>query len=155
MILDSTVIISLGLIGKLELLEERTIPTKVFEEIITTSIRNKLLDLKFQLISPTKKSKFKALEILGDETESGDSDVVAFLLDNIQLIIATDDRRLRNVCRALGGRLTGTLGIIIHSVELNKISKEEAFELLTKLNDTGFRMSLELFETAKKRLNAL
>ncbi|NVM31247.1 MAG: DUF3368 domain-containing protein [Candidatus Helarchaeota archaeon] len=155
MIIDSTVIISLGLVGKLDLIEEGIIPRMVLNEIQTESIRISLKEPKFNISTPSDKSKRQALEILGDSMETGDSDIVASLLDFPQSLIATDDKRLRSVCRALGGKITGTLGILIHSARIGKISKDKALEILKYLNNTGFRMSLELYEEVQKNLNEI
>lgn len=95
MIIDSTVLISLGLIGKLELIEEGKIPRMVLNEIETDSIKNTLAEPQFSIIIPTEKSRLQALEILGDPFESGDSDIVALLLGFPHSVIATDDKRLR------------------------------------------------------------
>jgi len=92
------------------------------------------------------------LKILGDKYETGDSDIVALLIDSPSSIIATDDKRLRNVCRALGGKVTGTLGILINSVKKQNISKEEALMILDKFNKIGFRMSLELYNTVREKI---
>jgi len=49
-----------------------------------------------------------------------------------------------------GRKVTGTLGIVIHSVRIGMISKKEALEILRMLDKTGFRMSLELYEKVKE-----
>ena len=81
MIIDSTVILSLGLIGKLEFIQNNKIPKKVYDEIQTESIKKELNERKFEVITPSKSSRRKALEILGDKSETGDSDIIASLLD--------------------------------------------------------------------------
>lgn len=48
----------------------------------------------------------KALPILEDKKETGDSDVIATVLELKDVVIATDDRRLRNVCKTLGVKVT-------------------------------------------------
>ena len=121
----------------------------------TEFIEKSLRKPQFKRISPTQKSKKRALEILGDENETGDSDVVALLLDSPHSMVATDDKRLRTVCRALGGKITGTLGILIHAVKMGKLMKSEAFKILKELNQTGFRMSIELYENVKEKINEI
>ena len=155
MIIDSTVILSLGLIGKLELIQNNKIPKKVYDEIQTELIKKELNERKFEVITPSKNSKRKALEILGDKSETGDSDIIASILDFPNSIIATDDKRLRSVCRALGGRITGTLGILINFVKIRKLTKSQANEILKQLHSTGFRMSLELYEAVKDKISQL
>ncbi|HUX99848.1 MAG TPA: DUF3368 domain-containing protein [Candidatus Deferrimicrobium sp.] len=152
MIVNSTVLISLGNLGKLELITNCQIPEKVLKEITNEPVKSALLNLNFQKVVPSKESIAKALKLLGDRNESGDSDIVAFLLDFPSSIIATDDKRLRNICRALGGKVTGTFGILINSVKKGTISKDEALNILDKLNNIGFRMSLELYKTVKEKI---
>ena len=155
MIIDSTVILSLGLIGKLEFIYNNKIPKKVYDEIQTESIKKELNERKFEVITPSKSSRRKVLEILGDKSESGDSDIIASLLDFPNSIIVTDDKRLRSVCRALSGRVTGTLGILINLVKITKLTKSQAYEILIQLHSTGFRMSLELYEAVKEKISNL
>jgi len=150
-IVDSTVLIALGNMGRLDLLPECIIPEKVLEEITKEPVKSALKE--FRIFTPSEKSRRKALEILGDEEETGDSDIVAALLD-LGYVVATDDRRLRNVCRALDGRVTGTLGILIHSVKTGKILKDEALKILKQLDATGFRMSVELYERVREILES-
>ncbi len=152
MIVNSTVLLTLGNLGKLELITNCKIPEKVLKEITKEPAMSALFNLNFQKIVPSNESVAKALQLLGDRNESGDSDIVASLLDFPSSIIATDDKRLRNMCRALGGKVTGTFGILINSVKKGNISKEEALIILDKLNDIGFRMSLELYKTLRKKL---
>ena len=152
MIVDSTVLISLGNLSKIELIQNCKNPENVLKEITNEPAKSALLTLNFQKVIPSKNSIEQALNILGDKNETGDSDIIALLIDSPSAIIATDDKRLRNVCRALGGKVTGTLGILIHSVKKHKISKKEALEVLNKLNTIGFRMSLELYNSVKERI---
>ena len=137
---------------KIELINDCIIPDNVLKEITNEPAKSALLTLKFQKVIPSKNSIEQALKILGDKYETADSDIVALLIDSPSSTIATDDKRLRNVCRALGGRVTGTLGILINSVKKQKISKEEALAILDKLNAIGFRMSLELYNFVRMKL---
>ncbi len=90
----------------------------------------------------------KALSILGDKEETGDSDVIATILELKDVVIATDDRRLRNVCKNFGAKVTGTIGIIVDAVRHGTLTEEEGKELLKKLDSSGFRMNVTLYEKA-------
>jgi predicted nucleic acid-binding protein len=106
------------------------IPERVVAEITKEPAKSELEKLDFRIVVPGSDARKRAMEILQDSVESGDSDVVAALLENPTEVVATDDRRLRVVCRSLGGKVTGTLGIVIHSVKIGRISKKEAFDVL-------------------------
>ena len=151
-IVNSTVLIALGNIGRLDLLPECIIPEKVREEVTKEPARSAIG--KIRIFTPSDRSRRMALEVLGDDEETGDSDVVAALLD-LDHAVATDDRRLRNVCRALGGRVTGTLGILIHSVREGKVTRDEALKILKQLDTTGFMMSVELYDKVREILESV
>jgi predicted nucleic acid-binding protein len=155
MIINSTVLIALDLIKKLDLIEAGLIPKRVYTEIQSESVKLILIEPKFKIITPTKKSRRRALQILGDIDETGDSDIIALLLDYPHSIIATDDKRLRSACRVLGGKITGTLGILIHSTRVGKITKDQTLDLLICLENTGFRMSITLYNKVKEKLNEI
>jgi len=155
MIVDSTVLISLAKLGKIEWVNNCIIPDKVSKEITNEPAKSALLTIKFKERIPSEKSKKKSLNILGDKIETGDSDIIALLIESPSSVIDTDDKRLRNVCRALGGKVTGTLGLLINSVKKQIISKDVALELVNKLNKIGFRMSLELYKAVKKKIEKI
>jgi predicted nucleic acid-binding protein len=152
MIVNSTVIIALGNINRLDLLRSfpLLIPERVIAEITKEPTKSELRKLDFKIIVPGDDARKRAMEILQDNVESGDTDVIAALLEHPAEVVATDDRRLRVVCRGLRGKVTGTLGIVIHSVKIGGISKKEAFEILRMLDKTGFRMSVELYEKVRE-----
>ncbi|MDG6953897.1 MAG: DUF3368 domain-containing protein [Nitrososphaerota archaeon] len=56
-----------------------------------------------------------------------------------------DDRRARQVARALGIRLSGTPGVIIELVRRHVIPKGEARDALEKMVDEGWYCSAKLF----------
>jgi predicted nucleic acid-binding protein len=123
---------------------------RVIAEITKEPTKSELRELDFEIIVPGENAGKRAMEILRDRVESGDTDVIAALLEHPAKVVATDDRRLRVVCRDLGGKVTGTLGIVIHSVKIGRISKKEAFEILRMLDRTGFGMSVELYERVRE-----
>ncbi len=153
LVLDSTVIIALSTVKQVELLRWRVlIPEKVVEELSREPARNALAYLlregKAKVMKPLEEMRKKALSILEDKEETGDSDVIATVLELKDVVVATDDRRLRNVCKILGARVTGTIGIIVDAVRESYLTEEEGKELLKKLDSSGFRMTVALYEKA-------
>lgn len=68
------------------------------------------------------------------------------------VIVVTDDKRARYICRKLGVRVTGTLGLIEFAKKNSVISKEEALELLARLPSTSLYITPELLEEAQTRV---
>jgi len=89
---------------------------------------------KAEVMKPADDLRKKALSILEDKEETGDSDVIATVLELKDVVIATDDRRLRNVSKILGAKVTGTIGIIVDAVRHGSLTEEEGKELLKKLS---------------------
>jgi predicted nucleic acid-binding protein len=152
-VLDSTVLIALSTVGQVDLLRWRVlIPEKVVEELSKEPARSTLVSLvkwgKAEVIKPPEELRKKALFILSDKEETGDSDVIATVLELKDVVIATDDRRLRKVCKILGAKVTGTIGIIVDAVLHGPLTEEEGKELLKKLDYSGFRMNVALYEKA-------
>ena len=117
-------------------------------ELAQTTLAALKKEGKAEIMSPNSEMRKKALAILGDQEETGDSDLIATALERADVVIATDDRRLRTVCKVLGAKVTGTLGIIVDAVQHGVLSEEEGKELLKKLDASGFRMTVALYEKA-------
>ena len=153
LVLDSTVIIALGILQRYDLLRWQVlIPEGVLVELKSELAQTTLATLKkeekAEIMRPNAEMRKKALAILGDQEETGDSDLIATVLELEDVVIATDDRRLRTICKVLGAQVTGTLGIIVDAVQRGFLSGEEGKELLKKLDASGFRMTVALYEKA-------
>ncbi len=133
------VIIALSTVKQVELFRWRgLIPEKLVEELSKEPARNALAYLlregKAEVMKPLEEMRKRAISILGDKEETGDSDVIATVLEVKDVVIATDDRRLRNICKILGAKVTGTIGIIVGAVRHCSLTEEEGKELLKKLS---------------------
>ncbi|NOR46496.1 MAG: hypothetical protein GQ533_00380 [Methanosarcinaceae archaeon] len=69
---------------------------------------------------------------LGYTLGKGESHAILFARGN-NCIFVTDDKRAKRFANDLGIVTTGTLGIIIASVEKDRLSKEKALELLDRI----------------------
>lgn len=68
------------------------------------------------------------------------------------VIVVTDDKRARHICKRLGVKVTGTLGLIEFAKRNDVISKEEALELLGRIPSTSLHITPELLEEAQARI---
>jgi len=66
-----------------------------------------------------------------------------------------DDRRARQVARALGIRLSGTPGVIIELVKRRVISNGEARDALETMVDEGWYCSAKLFSVLLRAIDEL
>lgn len=63
-------------------------------------------------------------------------------------LVVTDDKPLRNTCKALSIPVAGSIGILVRAVERGDIHPEEAKSSLEAMDDVGARMSASLYREA-------
>ena len=87
-------------------------------------------------------------------THPGEASVISLAL-TMGATAVTDDRRARQVARALGVRLSGMPWLIIELVRRQKISKGEAKLAVEKMVDEGWYCSAKLFASIMKTIDDL
>lgn len=69
-------------------------------------------------------------------------------------VVVLDDRAARIEARALGLRVTGLLGLLVHGAATRKVSRSEALATLEDLAGGDFRMTAALYAWARRKLGA-
>ncbi len=158
MILDSTPLIYLAKIGRLELLtsDEIIIPEAVYREVVTDGI----LDAKFIRDAVNKKAikvkkldfgqKKEAKELMKfAELEMGEAEALVLAGDD-KAGLLMDDAVGQGVARALNIPALWTTSFILKLVSLQVLQKREAREIIKQLVGAGYRISedvlIELLE---------
>ncbi|MHA1862441.1 MAG: DUF3368 domain-containing protein [Candidatus Thorarchaeota archaeon] len=156
-IVNSSPLIYLGKLGLLSLLEQ------LFDQVLTVFIvKEEVLDssapeypllhsafTKWLIVSDVPKSSL-ATKLGEMGLHQGETDALALAYHTKEQksdsVIIIDDLAARDVARALGLRLTGTIGIILRATKEGLLSKNES---LTKINflvgQTSFRISTTLY----------
>lgn len=162
---DATTVIALGTIGELEQLSvvdsPLVIPPAVQAEVTTeparTNLEGFLTHEDVLTDAPVTPAIDRATAVLGEQIHSGDVSilgaVLAHLGDEDAVGVISDDRRLRTVSRGLGAVVTGTIGIIIRSVE-EGLPPEEAKRIVQQLDKHGLHMTAELRTHAFELIDA-
>ncbi|MCA6214183.1 DUF3368 domain-containing protein [Thermococcus bergensis] len=147
---DSTPLIHLAKIGRLELLREFfgeiIIPEAVYRECVleggesedARAIKNAGW-IKVEKISDERLKRTLMLEL-----DEGESETIVLALEKNAELILIDDYDGREVARVLGLRVVGTIGILLRAKFQGRI--ESLKEELEKLKATGFWLSEELYE---------
>lgn len=68
-------------------------------------------------------------------------------------VVVTDDKHLRNACKALGVPLSGSIGVLIAAVERGTLDPDEAKDALVAFDEVGARLSARLLRRAEKRID--
>ena len=153
---DTTPIISLIKINRLDLLEELfsevLIPDAVFRELTTNTIfANEAQIVKsssFLKISSVQNKKALQLLKAVSGLDDGESEAI-ILADELKAsVLVMDERKGRKVAQKMGINITGTVGILIQAYDEKKISAADVKSYLTQLMNSNIRLSESLIQQA-------
>lgn len=153
---DTTPIISLIKINRLDLLEELfsevLIPDAVFRELTTNTIfANEAQIVKsssFLKISSVQNKKALQLLKAVSGLDDGESEAI-ILADELKAsVLVMDERKGRKVAQKMGINITGTVGILIQAYDEKKISAADVKSYLTQLKNSNIRLSESLIQQA-------
>lgn len=162
MLLDASGLIALARIGRLQIL-----PTVVGRVHVTRAVlaeatepdepgAGAILDLvdegSITLIETADKDEgeeaVQALTELG--LGPGEASLIAACTEQDTLVL--DDGNARRAARARGLRLTGLLGLLVAAVERGRLPRDEGIDTLRALARSDFRMTVELYDWARERM---
>lgn len=141
---DSTCLIGLERIGRIELLpalfEPVSIPPEVAREFGVS-----VAWLKVE--NPSDEALIQSLKLLIDQ---GEAEAIALAYEKGWKVL-TDDRRARSIASQMGLSLVGTIGVLILAKQQEKIPALKP--LLQDLEDNNFFMSSDLKAEALRLIN--
>lgn len=141
---DSTCLIGLERIGRIELLpalfEPVSIPPEVAREFGVSVAWLKVED-------PSDEALIQSLKLLIDQ---GEAEAIALAYEKGWKVL-TDDRRARSIASQMGLSLVGTIGVLILAKQQEKIPALKP--LLQDLEDNNFFMSSDLKAEALRLVN--
>ena len=151
---DASTIIALSRIGELELLKK--LLGKIY---ITESIERELLHYEFPETDRIR-------EAIGDWILSikvkGDTDrYVKYGLDEGEATLFLTEKKARLVIDELNARrvadvenreYTGLLGLIVAAVKTRKLDKKKAIDIINKLAESDFMMTVVLYKCVMERI---
>ena len=152
--MDSSSIIALSKIGELELL--KLLLNKIY---ITKSIEKELLRYQYP-----ETDKIKAaigdwiipIDVKGNIKEYtkyklGNGEATLFLTSKKDKLII-DELNARKIADVENRDYTGLLGLIVAGVEVGLLEKKKALDVITKLSESDFRMTVGLYKYTMDRI---
>jgi len=141
---DSTALIILFDLGKIELLEN------LFEEVYISPIVWEEISVKYPIVLP---SFLKVKRIKDDELFSslkrlldlGESESIA-LAQEMNLPIIIDEKRGRKIAKGMGLKVIGLLGVIYLNVKKGFLTRDEAVSFLDDAINHGYRISQKMVD---------
>ncbi len=82
----------------------------------------------------------------------GETAAILLALRAKESVVLLDDRKARVAAKSFGLKPLGTIGVLVMALQRKIIKKKEYLRLLELLIKNGFRMSIELYDFAKKQV---
>lgn len=154
---NSTVLISLIKIGKIELIKN------IYKNIIITDVIKNEVAMEDELYKSETRIFNDSLEnfilvkkprkIKDFGLHDGENSCLSLCTEMNDKVFLSDDKNARKAADSLGIKVIGTLGILISNLKKKKINKKEFFEILKNLINKGFYISTELFAAIGEYVN--
>lgn len=87
------------------------------------------------------------------ERVSGDVALLALALHRSNAVVVSDDKPLRQACKALSIPVTGSIGLLIRAVERGDLGRDEAKDRLYAMDEVGARLSASLVRRAEQLID--
>ena len=91
-------------------------------------------------------------EMLIKRLDRGEAESIV-LAKKTGLPLLIDEKKGRSIAKSLGVSIIGLIGIILQLIKTDKISKQEAIEIVKQVEDNNFRLSDGLKALIYNRLN--
>ena len=148
---DSSTVIALLSIGRLELLRDLLGEVCVTPEVVAEATAKE--GTQKEAFLQATGEWIKVVEVEGDlgryvKQGLGRGEASIFLSKG-RLVV--DDRVARTLARAEGRDFTGLLGLMAAGVDAGLLKRKEALEVLDELVESDFRVSTALYKELRKR----
>ncbi len=138
---DSTCLIGLERIGRLDVLPELFEPVFIPDEVANE------FGVSLSWLKVETPSNFSLVNALKLSVDNGEAEAIALALEkNCKIIL--DDKQARSVAKKLSLEIVGTIGMFIRAKQNNLI--DSLGTVLDELENNGFRMSKNLKAEALK-----
>ena len=148
MVSNSSPIIHLAKIGRLELLEnlygQILVPAKVYSECTdTTSYQEEIHSISSaSWLNTVQIEDIRLFNLLYSEIDAGEAEALVLSLESNADLVLLDDMEARIKARRLDLRIAGTLGILLKSKKSGLVQNLSAE--IQKLEESGFWMSSDI-----------
>lgn len=156
---NSSSIIHLAKIGKLQLLKEYfgtiTVPEAVFKECVAEGKGRDEIEIikNADWIKALPVNDRNLVKLLRAYIDDGEAEAITLSLEIGADLILIDETEAREKARLYGLKISGTIGILLRAKFDGKIDSLK--ENLIRLKETGFRISNELMTKALMEVNEI
>ena len=159
-VVNSSPLIALSLVGKLDLLsqifEEIFIPQSVYQEVVSEGKglpgSQEVEAAKWIVVKQVKEKPIIELLLLG--IDRAELDVILLAREIGAEWVIMDEKLGRRVAKQQGLKIKGTIGVLLTSYFAGFISKKEAEEAVDKLRESQVRVNDDLINWFKIQLTS-
>ena len=153
-IADTTPIITLMKLGRLDLLERLfgivTVPNAVYEELVENSkysVEAQII-VKCSFLKRCEVSDRQSIKILREVVglDAGESEAIALAEETVADLLIIDERKGRRVAKQMELKITGTIGILLQAFDCQMVSKTEILIYAEQLRKSNIRISESLLD---------
>jgi len=155
---NSTPLIALSRIGKLELLREYFnelhIPKEVYDEVVTRGgVLCGAMEIKdAEWIKVEKVTNKIAVESLCTDVDKGEAEAIILAKERDAELLLIDDYAGRELAKRFGLNITGTIGLLLLAAEDKKINLKETID---DLISSGFWLSKKEYDKIVSRTDSV
>lgn len=165
-LLDASAFITLAAIDAVDLLDglrgTLVVPESVADEIRqdpgASALESAVRDGRIERHAlPSEGALDAARHHLGSpdpEPTGGDVALLASALESSPVVVVTDDKPVRQACKALGVPLSGSIGVVIAAVERGDLDPDTAKDSMVAMDEIGARLSARLLRRAERLIDA-
>lgn len=141
--------------------EDVVVPSTVYEEVVGRGFGRRFGDAGL-VASAVAGGSLRVVDVGEEDLERilriapvlhpGEAGVLALAVRLRPCHVLVDDRAARLVARALGLEVHGTLYVLRRAVDKGVLPVGEALEVLDRIVESGFRISVDLYLEARRML---
>lgn len=160
---DTTPIISLMKVGRLELLQKLFdvvyIPDAVYRELTESEAYPQEVRMvqECQFFLVEKVENEKSVTILRNFTglDVGESEAIILADEKQSDVLLMDEHKGRQVAKRMGMTITGTIGVLTQAFDEGMLTREDVEECIERLKESGIRISEKLYRRLQEHMNVI
>jgi predicted nucleic acid-binding protein len=151
-----TAIDAVGLLGALD--GETVVPERVADELVDDRSRAALADARecgeIRIVRVEERLDEARAHLGTPDGDRGDVGLLAHALASTDSVVAvTDDKPLRDACKALSIPVSGSIGVLVRAVERGGIEPDSAKDKLYAMDEVGARLSTTLVRRGERLID--
>ena len=157
---DTTPIISLMKVGRLELLQQLFdivyIPMAVYKELTENESYPReakiVQECDFLIVERVENEKSVTILRNLNGLDAGESEAIILAGEKQSDVLLVDENKGRQVAKKMGIAITGTIGILMQAFDERMLTREDIEECIEHLKESEIRISEKLYQILREHM---